>query len=38
VLVSGALAAEMDTPLVALGLHSLRGIALPCEVYALPET
>ncbi len=38
VLVSGALAAETDTPLVALGMHPLRGIASPCEVFALPET
>ncbi|MBB4363321.1 class 3 adenylate cyclase [Bradyrhizobium sp. CIR18] len=37
VLVSGALAAETDMPLVALGSHSLRGIAAPCEVFALPE-
>jgi adenylate cyclase len=37
VLVSGALAAETDIPLVALGLHSLRGIASPCDVFALPE-
>ncbi len=38
VLVSGALAAETDIPLIALGLHSLRGIASPCEVFALPES
>ncbi|WP_354168533.1 MULTISPECIES: adenylate/guanylate cyclase domain-containing protein [unclassified Bradyrhizobium] len=38
VLVSGALAAETDMPLIALGSHSLRGIAAPCEVFALPET
>ncbi|WP_027535327.1 adenylate/guanylate cyclase domain-containing protein [Bradyrhizobium sp. WSM3983] len=37
VLVSGALAAETDMPLIALGLHKLRGIASPCEVLALPE-
>ena len=37
VLVSGALAAETDMPLVALGLHKLRGIASPCEVLTLPE-
>ncbi|RQH10214.1 adenylate/guanylate cyclase domain-containing protein [Bradyrhizobium sp. RP6] len=37
VLVSGALAAETDMPLVALGSHSLRGIATPCEVFTLPE-
>lgn len=38
VLASGALAAETDIPLIALGPHSLRGIAAPCEVFALPET
>jgi adenylate cyclase len=38
VLVSGALAAETDMPLVTLGMHRLRGIAAPCEVYALPES
>lgn len=38
VLVSGALAAETEMPLIALGLHKLRGIASPCEVLALPET
>lgn len=38
VLVSGAVAAETDMPLIALGLHKLRGIASPCEVLALPET
>jgi class 3 adenylate cyclase len=38
VLVSGALAAETDMALGALGSHSLRGIAAPCEVFALPET
>ncbi|MGY3405652.1 class 3 adenylate cyclase [Bradyrhizobium sp. GM5.1] len=37
VLVSGALAAETDMPLIALGSHSLRGIAAPCEIFALPE-
>jgi adenylate cyclase len=36
VLVSGALAAETDTPLVALGSHELRGIASPCAVFTLP--
>jgi len=24
-------------PLVALGTHELRGIATPCEVFALPD-
>jgi class 3 adenylate cyclase len=38
VLVSGALAAETDAPLVALGTHELRGIATPCAVFAPPET
>jgi class 3 adenylate cyclase len=37
VLVSGALAAETDTPLIALGTHALRGIATPCAVFTLPE-
>jgi adenylate cyclase len=37
VLVSGALAAETDEPLVALGRHELRGIATPCEVFTLPN-
>jgi adenylate cyclase len=38
VLVSGALAAETEMPLVALGTHALRGIASPCLVFTLPET
>jgi adenylate cyclase len=38
VLVSGALAAETDAPLVALGSHELRGIAAPCPVFTLPES
>ncbi|MBV8925376.1 MAG: adenylate/guanylate cyclase domain-containing protein [Bradyrhizobium sp.] len=37
VLISGALAAETDTPLIALGTHPLRGIATPCAVFTLPE-
>jgi class 3 adenylate cyclase len=37
VLVSGALAAETETPLIALGTHALRGIASPCAVFTLPE-
>ena len=37
VLISGALAAETSTPLVALGEHVLRGIAVPCAVFTLPE-
>jgi adenylate cyclase len=37
ILVSGALAAETDTPLVTLGTHQLRGIAAPCAVFTLRE-
>jgi adenylate cyclase len=37
VLVSGALAAQTDAPLIALGTHPLRGIASPCAVFTLPE-
>src|SRR5215471_10145922 len=37
VLVSGALAAETEIPLIALGTHALRGIASPCVVFTLPE-
>jgi class 3 adenylate cyclase len=37
VLISGAVAAETETPLVALGTHTLRGIAAPCAVFTLPE-
>jgi adenylate cyclase len=37
VLVSGALAAATDTPLIALGTHELRGIASPCEVFTVAE-
>jgi class 3 adenylate cyclase len=37
VLVSGALAAESDAPLIALGTHALRGIASPCAVFTLPD-
>jgi adenylate cyclase len=37
VLVSGALAAETEVPLIALGTHALRGIATPCAVFTLPE-
>src|SRR5262249_49153919 len=38
VLVSGALAAETETPLVPLGTPTLRGIGSPCAVFTLPET
>lgn len=37
VLVSGAIAAVTDAPLLALGTYQLRGIAEPCAVFALPE-
>lgn len=37
VLLSGALAAETEAPLIALGTHVLRGIAPPCAVFTLPE-
>ena len=37
VLISGALAAETDARLVALGTHELRGIPSPCAVFTLPE-
>ena len=37
VLISGAVAAETATPLVPLGRHTLRGIALPCAVFTLPD-
>jgi class 3 adenylate cyclase len=36
VLLSGALAAEVDATLVPLGKHALRGIAEPCAVFTLP--
>lgn len=35
VLVSGAVAAEIGTSLLPLGPHALRGIARPCDVFAL---
>jgi adenylate cyclase len=38
VLVSGAFAAETETPLIALGTHELRGIASPCAVFTLPDS
>jgi class 3 adenylate cyclase len=37
VLVSGALAAQTEVPLIALGSHVLRGIVSPCAVFTLPE-
>ncbi|SDP89124.1 Adenylate cyclase, class 3 [Phyllobacterium sp. YR620] len=37
VLLSGAFAAETTRPLVLLGEHKLRGIAMPCPVFALPD-
>ncbi len=37
VLISGAVAAETNAPLVPLGDHALRGITAPCAVFTLPE-
>jgi adenylate cyclase len=37
ILISNALAAETDTPLIPLGTHPLRGIANPCAVFTVPE-
>jgi adenylate cyclase len=37
VLVSGTFAAETGVPLIPLGTHALRGIALPCAVFTVPE-
>ena len=37
VLISGAVAAEITTPLVPLGEHVLRGIAAPCAIFTLPD-
>ncbi len=37
VLISGAVAAESTLPLVPLGEHVLRGIAVPCTVFTLPD-
>jgi class 3 adenylate cyclase len=37
VLLSGAVAAETTAALIPLGEHMLRGIAMPCPVFALPE-
>jgi adenylate cyclase len=37
VLISGAFAAEADSPLVPLGDHALRGIAAPCAVFTVAE-
>ena len=36
-LISGAVAAEITTPLVSLGEHVLRGIPAPCAVFTLPD-
>jgi adenylate cyclase len=38
VLISGAFAAETETPLAPLGTHELRGIAAPCAVFTLPDS
>ncbi|OWW04822.1 guanylyl cyclase [Rhizobium sp. R72] len=37
VLLSGAVKAEVSATLVFLGRHTLRGIAEPCAVFALPD-
>ena len=38
VLISGALAAETEAPLLSLGSHALRGITAPCAVFTVPES
>jgi adenylate cyclase len=38
VLVSGAIAAVTRAPLIPLGSHALRGIAMPCAVFTVPES
>jgi class 3 adenylate cyclase len=38
VLISGAVAAETEMPLVPLGTHELRGIAAPCSVYTIADS
>jgi class 3 adenylate cyclase len=37
VLVSGAFATQIETSLIALGTHELRGIASPCAVFTVRE-
>jgi class 3 adenylate cyclase len=37
VLISGAVASETTTPLLSLGQHELRGIAVPCDVFTMPD-
>jgi class 3 adenylate cyclase len=37
VLVSSAVAAESEKPLIPLGVHALRGISAPCAVFTLPD-
>jgi adenylate cyclase len=37
VLISGAVVAETMKPLIPLGMHALRGIAKPCELFALAD-
>jgi class 3 adenylate cyclase len=37
VLISGAVAAETTSKLIPLGTHPLRGIAVPCAVYTVPD-
>jgi class 3 adenylate cyclase len=38
VLISGAVAMETEQPLISLGMHDLRGIAAPCEIFTLAES
>jgi adenylate cyclase len=37
VLISGAFAAATATPLIPLGTHALRGIAVPCAVFTVAD-
>jgi adenylate cyclase len=37
VLLTGTVAAETTTTLVSLGQHLLRGITVPCAIFALPD-
>ena len=38
ILISGTVAAETTAKLIPLGTHPLRGIAVPCDVYTVPES
>jgi adenylate cyclase len=37
ILISGAFAVATATPLIPLGTHALRGIAVPCAVFTAPD-